>query len=116
MDTRTLATTYFQSWKAKDFDALRGVLADDVTFRGPLGRADDIDSCLQGLRGMAAMMTDLVIQAMVVEGDDVITWFELHTHLAPPCPTANWSHVVDGKIATIRATFDARELAAAMGR
>jgi len=28
----------------------------------------------------------------------------------------NWSHVEDGKITTIRVTFDARELAAALGR
>jgi hypothetical protein len=115
-DARALATTYFTAWQAKDFDTLRSVLADDTTFRGPLGSADDGDSCLQGLRGMAEIMTDLVIRAMVVEGPDVITWFDLHTSIAPPCPTANWSHVENGKISTIRATFDARELAAAMGR
>ena len=41
---------------------------------------------------------------------------DLHTKVAPPGPTVNWSHVEDGKITTIRVTFDARELAAALGR
>lgn len=92
------------------------MLAEDVTFRGPLGTADGVEACMQGLRGMAQMMTDVVVHARVVEGQDVITWFDLHTDLAQPCPTANWSHVENGKIAAIRATFDAREIAAALGR
>jgi hypothetical protein len=32
--------------------------------------------------------------------------------VAPPCPTANWSHVENGKITAIQVTFDARDLAA----
>ena len=31
-------------------------------------------------------------------------------------PASGWSHIEDGKIAAIRVTFDARALAAAMGR
>jgi ketosteroid isomerase-like protein len=113
-DPRTLARTYFEAWRTKDFDRLRSVLADDVTFRGPLGTADGIDECLQGLRGMAQMMTGLEIKVMAVDGDDVITWFDLSTEAVGGIPTANWSHVQDGKIAAIRAAFDARELAATL--
>jgi ketosteroid isomerase-like protein len=39
------ATTYFDAWKAEDFDRLRSVLADDVTFTGPMGTADGADEC-----------------------------------------------------------------------
>lgn len=109
-DAGQVAAAYFRSWKDKDFDALRSVLADDATFRGPLGTADDAETCLQGLRGMAQIMTDVVIHHMFVDGPDVLTWFDLHTTVAPPCPTANWSHVENGKITTIRVTFDARAL------
>jgi hypothetical protein len=41
----------------------------------------------------------------------VLTWFDLHTSVVPPAPTANWSHLEDGKITAIRVTFDARPLA-----
>jgi ketosteroid isomerase-like protein len=32
-DPAKTAQTYFESWQAKDFDTLRSLLADDVTFR-----------------------------------------------------------------------------------
>lgn len=111
-ETRALASTYFQAWRAKDFATLRSVLADDATFRGPLGSADDAETCLRGLKGMSQIVTDIDIHHTFVDGPDVLTWFDLHTTVAPPCPTANWSHVENGKITTIRVTFDARELAA----
>ena len=107
-DPRALAAAYFRSWRDKDFATLRSLLADDATFRGPLGRADDAEACLQGLRRMAEIVTDIVVHKVFVEGDDVLTWFDLHTTVAPPSPTANWSHVADGRIDRIRVTFDAR--------
>lgn len=109
-DPRTLATTYFDAWMAKDFDTLRSLLADDATFRGPLGTADDAETCMRGLRGMSEILTDVVIQKMWVDGPDVITWFELHTTVAPPCPIVNWSHVENCKIRAIKVTSDPRPL------
>lgn len=110
-DPRALAVIYFQAWRDQDFDALRAILADDVTFRGPLGTADNADECIAGLRGMSTIMTDIVVRKRFVDGPDVLTWFDLHTSVAPPAPTANWSHIEDGKIASIQAVFDARPLA-----
>lgn len=107
-DPAQVAATYFRAWKDKDFDTLRSVLADDATFRGPLGTADDAESCMQDLNGMAQIITDIVTQHMFVDGTDVLTWFDLHTTIAAPCPTASWSHIENGKITTIRVTFDAR--------
>jgi hypothetical protein len=112
-DAKTVAATYFSAWKAKDWSTLRSVLADDVTFRGPLASLDDADSCVRGLQGMAEIMTDVVIHKTFADGADVLTWFDLHTTVAPPAPTANWSHVENSKITTIRVTFDARRLAPA---
>lgn len=106
-----IAESYFNAWKAKDWRTLRSVLADDVSFRGPLASLEDAESCLGGLQGMSEIMTDVVIQKMWVDGPDVLTWFDLHTSVAPPAPTANWSHVEDGKITAIQVTFDARPLA-----
>jgi ketosteroid isomerase-like protein len=107
---KNVATTYFTSWKNKDFDTLRSLLADDVTFRGPPGSADDADACMRGLTGMAQMITDIVIHKIFVDGSDVVTWFDLHTTKAEPIPTANWSHLDNGKITAIQVTFDARPL------
>jgi ketosteroid isomerase-like protein len=109
-DAKRLATTYFTAWRAKDFATLRSLLADDVTFRGPLGTADSAEECLAGLRRMAESMSDIVVHTVVADGPDVITWLDLHMSGVEPMPTANWSHVEDGKITAIRATFDPRPL------
>jgi ketosteroid isomerase-like protein len=110
-----LAAAYFESWQARDVAALRQVLADDVSFRGPLGTADGADACIQGLSRMASIMTRVVVQKVFADGDDVLTWFELHTSVAAPVPVANWMHAEAGRIARIRVAFDARGFAPPAG-
>jgi SnoaL-like domain len=110
-DVRTIAGTYFDAWRGHDFERLRSILADDVTFRGPLGAADGADACVVGLRGMAEkVMTDVVVHTMAVDGPDVLTWFDLHNQVVEPLPTVNWSHIENGLITRIRVTFDPRPL------
>lgn len=109
--TRAAVTTYFDAWRARDFDLLRTVLAANVDFVGVMGTATGIDECIAGLRGMSeSIMTDLTLHARVVEGPDAVTWFDLHTANTDPIPTANWSHVENGLITRIRVTFDPRPL------
>jgi hypothetical protein len=107
----TLANTYIHAWLGKDFGTLRGLLADDVTFSGPLATLDNAEDCVQGLRQLSQIVTDIVVHQQLSDDTDVITWFDLHTTVAPPIPTANWSHVEDGKITRIQVTFDPRPLA-----
>jgi ketosteroid isomerase-like protein len=110
-DTRAAAARYFTSWKNGDFDALRALLADDVDFAGPMAQIVGADECVEGLRGMAKIMTNIEIKKVFVDGADVITWFDLHTSATEaPLPTANWSHVENGKITRIRVAFDPRPL------
>lgn len=111
-DTRSVAETYFRAWKERDFPTLRGILADDVTFHGPLATLDNADDAVKGLEGMAQILDDIVVKHVFVDGPDVLTWFDLHTTVAPPAPTANWQHVEDGKITAINVTFDPRALTA----
>lgn len=106
----TIATTYIRAWLDKDFGTLRGLLADDVSFIGPFARLENADDCVQGLQQMSQIVTDIVVHEQLADETDVITWFDLHTTVAPPVPTANWSHVEDGKITGIRVAFDPRPL------
>jgi ketosteroid isomerase-like protein len=115
-DPAAVANAYFAAWETKDFDALEALLSEAVTFSGPLGTAANREQCMAGLKGLGRLITDIVIQRMFVAEDDVLTWFDLHTSIAPPTPVANWSHVEDGKITRIRATFDPRDLVAGQQR
>ncbi|GAA3615431.1 nuclear transport factor 2 family protein [Microlunatus ginsengisoli] len=106
---KELARTYFDAWQQGDWERLRGILADDATFAGPMGTAADADACVAGLQGMAEMISRLEIRAMVADETDVITWYDLVVG-DTTVPTANWSHVEDGTITRIRAAFDPRPI------
>jgi len=108
----TVATTYFDAWRARDFARVRSVLADDVEFAGPLGQVKGRDDCVRGLQGMAQIMTGLEVRKVFRDGSDVLTWYDLATSVADTVPVANWMHVEDGKITRIMAAFDARGIAA----
>ena len=109
-DARSIAATYFDAWKAKDFDTFRSLLADDVEFIGPLAHLHNADDCVKGIRGMSEMITDIAVHKILADGQDAITWFDLHAKGGIPLPTANWSHVENGKITRIRVAFDPRPL------
>jgi predicted ester cyclase len=108
--TRRAAETYLESWRDKDFARFRTILADEVQFSGPLAQLSCLDDVAKGMEGLGGITSDVVVQRMVVDGADVITWFDLHTTIAEPTPVANWSHVENGRITRIRVTFDPRGL------
>ncbi|MGA4960021.1 nuclear transport factor 2 family protein [Streptomyces lavendulocolor] len=113
---RELAETYFTAWEEGDFAVLRGLLAEDVDFVGALGTASGVEEALAGLKGLGRVLEKIDVKVRVAEGDEVISWFDLHTSVAPPAPTANWMHVEDGKVTRIRVTFDPRGLLAGFER
>jgi ketosteroid isomerase-like protein len=111
-DATRIVSSYFDAWKAHDPSALRARLADDATFTGPLGRSVNAEEYEEAIGRMFAITTDIVIEQMLSDGEDVLTWFELHTSVAPPAAVANWSRIKDGKIVRVRATFDRRTIIA----
>jgi hypothetical protein len=80
-------------------------------FAGPLAQLEGVEDYMHGIKGMSQIKTKIVIQKVFVDGPDVLTWFDLHTAVASPVPVANWLHVEDGRITSLRVAFDARELA-----
>jgi hypothetical protein len=106
-----VATTYFEAWKADDFDTMRSLVADDVIFERPLATLVGADGYMKGIRALSRLISEIVIQKVFVEGQDVLTWYEMHTRVVSPVAVANWVHVEEGKIDTLRVAFDARELA-----
>ena len=118
-NAHAIATAYLDSWKAHDWDTLRGLLADDVTFHGVLGTTAGVDATLAGLQGMSRVVADFHVHKRVAEGDatgwDVMTWYDFHTPVCDPLPTVNWSRIENGRITAIHAVFDPRPLLEAQG-
>ncbi len=109
-DPRPVITAYYDAWRAKDTARLRDLLADDVEFVGPLGRASGKDECARGLEGLVRMTTELRVEKLMTDGDEAMTWFELTTTAGGPMQVVNWSRVEGGKLVRMRATFDPRPM------
>jgi hypothetical protein len=67
----------------------------------------------RGLAVVAGILGDIAAHRTFVDGNDVLTWYDLHTRIAPPAPVAEWSHVENGTITMVRVVFDARPFTAA---
>jgi uncharacterized protein (TIGR02246 family) len=112
-DAEKVAAAYFEAWRTRDFTGLRALLADeDFSYTGPLARLDDADACRESLARMASVTTGLDIRRTFTAGDEVTTWFDLHTSIAPPTAVANRMRVRNGRITEIEAVYDPRELLA----
>jgi SnoaL-like domain len=110
-DAASVARTYFDAWKTNDFDTMRSLVAEDVRFEGPLATLEGAEVYIKGIQGLSQVISDIVIQKIFVDGQDVLTWYDMHTTVASPVPVANWLHVEEGKITALRVAFDAREFA-----
>lgn len=110
MKPTQIATTYFDSWKRKDFDGLRAILADDATFSGPMGTASGGDEYVQKLSEFSQMIDDITVEKMLADDRDVLTWFSLHPKDGEPVPVVNWCHVENDQAQRVRVVFDPRPL------
>lgn len=80
-----------------------------------MGEARGREACVNGLRQLRELLQDIRVVHRFVDGNDVLTWFELVIDGIDPVPVANWSHIEDGHITCIRVTFDPRSLMARFG-
>jgi ketosteroid isomerase-like protein len=111
-DSRIIADKFFKSWTTGDFDTARSLLHDDVRFRGPIDSFDSADGYISALRGLAQIVKGAEEHKIFVDGNDVCVIYDLVTNTpVGNAPTAEWYHMRDGKISSVRVFFDARPFA-----
>src|SRR5688572_28567623 len=106
-----IVRSYADTWNAGDFDTMHSLLADDLTFVGPLDTFHDADSQQRAIKGLSAIKTGILVERVWADGPDVLLWYRLETKVADPAPVAEWHHVQNGRISEIRVVFDARPFA-----
>ena len=111
-DAGRLAATYFEALGAKDFYALGSILAEDVTFDGPMGHAEGRDDYVEQLEKLSQIIDGVVVERVFIDGDDVLTWFTFNTNVAGTLgPIASWIHGDGhGHIDRVQVSFDPRPL------
>lgn len=106
MSTDDLARTFTEAAAAGDADTLRSVLADDVTFSGPVASASGVDDTVDGLVEMSRIATSQQVTVQLADDENALTWADVSTAHGTT-PTATWLTFSGGKIAAIRTVFNA---------
>jgi hypothetical protein len=106
-----IASRCLAAWSSGDLDTTRSLLADGVTFTGPLGATTGIDDYIEGIRGMVSIVDHVEVQEVFAEAGNVCIIYDLVTHTPPATiATAGWYRVREGEITAVRAFFDPRPL------
>ncbi|RZD67188.1 nuclear transport factor 2 family protein [Streptomyces albidoflavus] len=106
--TEQVAERFHAALTAADADGLRGVLADEVTFEGPVATASGAAECVAGLVEMGKMISGDQVEVRLADGGDVLTWSTVRAGGGPGRPTVTWLRVDGERITAIRTVFDAR--------
>jgi len=104
---------FVQAWSEGDFAAARLRLHEDVAFQGPFDDFDSAEPYLAALQRLHGVVERAEIRRLFVDGDEACLLYDLVTR--SPAGTAlicEWMQVRSGRIASIRAVFDARPFAA----
>jgi len=100
-----------------DFALARYLMQDNMIFEGPLDTFNKADDYLESLKRLYSIIQRIDLKKVFVDGDDVCRLDEMVTNTpAGTAFIAEWYQVRGGKIAYIRAVFDARPFAALFGR
>ena len=71
-DAAKVASAYFDAWKVNDFDTMRSLVDDDITFAGPLAQLEGAENYMEGIKGMSRIKSDIVIRKTFADGPDVV--------------------------------------------
>ncbi len=99
-----------------DFATAREFMQDDMSFQGPFDTFNTADQYLEAIRRLHTIIQRVDLKKVFVDGDDVCVLYDMVTNTpAGTAFIAEWYHVKGGKIASLRAVFDARPFAAMFG-
>jgi hypothetical protein len=99
-----------------DFSAARNLMYDDMVFEGPIDTFDKADDYLAANKRLSSIIQRIDLKKIFVDGNDVCVLYNMVTNTpAGTAFIAEWYQIKGGKIAYIRAVFDARPFAAMFG-
>ena len=107
---------FYAALEKQDYGALRALLHDNLSFRGPIDRFDEAESYLEAIKKLAPITERIDELKMFTDDTDVCVLYDLVTKT--PAGTAfvsEWFRIDGDKIAAIRVVFDARPFVALFG-
>jgi limonene-1,2-epoxide hydrolase len=108
--TADVVRDYNRALEARDFDAARSHLADDLRFEGPIDRFEKADDYIAALKGLYGQVKGVRHLATLSDGDEVAVFSTLEFPMVD-APVAEWYTIRGDRITHLRVYFDARPFA-----
>jgi hypothetical protein len=103
---------YQKALSDRNFEAARGLLKDDLRFKGPFEEFASADDYLKTVRGLWTIVESVDLKHMSSNGNEVVVLYEMATKTTAGTQLiGEWYGVEEGKIAWIRALFDSAPFA-----
>jgi hypothetical protein len=112
MSVKETVIAFESALEKKDYASARKLLADDLSFRGPIDTFDNADAYLGALERLGKIVERIEVLKVFAEGDEVAVFCDLHFRAPlPKAFVAEWYTVKGSKIQRARVVFDARPFA-----
>jgi limonene-1,2-epoxide hydrolase len=110
--SQDVVLSFQKAMQQGDFSSARQLLHDNLDFRGPFDAFKKADDYIHALQKLSTIVDHVDILKVFEDGVDVSLFCDLVTKTMGTSFVAEWYKVKDGKIASVRAVFDARAFAA----
>ena len=109
-DPAQIVREFLDALGAKDFKALRSLIDEKVSFKGPMDAHEGAASFIDAMRKLGPMIERINVAKVFVDGADVCAIFDFVTNQPSigATPSAEWYRVEEGKIKSMKLFFDAR--------
>ena len=106
--TKDVVMEWMQAVERRDYQSLRGIVSDNISYVGPLNSFDRAEPYLKYLEHLSLPKFD--IKKEFADSNDVCLLYELPIGTPPVTSfVCAWFHVGDdGKISSLRVIFDPR--------
>lgn len=101
-----LTRKYLDAVGSKDLDTVQSLLAQDVTFVGPVMNIQGAPNVLESFRRIGAIHVRNDVKRVFVDGDEICVIYDFVSDTVGSIPTIEWLHVQNGRIASIRLYYD----------
>lgn len=105
-----LAGDEMGAWTSGDFEKVRTLVHDDVTFRGAMGTTQGADEYVAGLTRLAQTVSGVDIGKVFADDDDVVVIYDLKTTAGDSLPCVAWYQFRESKILSKQVFFDPRPI------
>jgi hypothetical protein len=107
-----IVSALFDAFEARDFELARTFLSDDgFSYQSPIESFTNADTYISNISRVGQILKRIERCKTFVKGNDVCSVLKIHTTMDTlnAAPVVQLTTVLDGKIASIEAIFDATE-------